>query len=594
MGKQRQGEVMSLYSLLEKTAAEQVAPAPVPPAAPAAAPPPVSAERIGAMKAGFNPKPHQVKATKKLLENNGKIIFAHGTGTGKTFSSIYGFETLRSQGKASKAIVIVPAGLRTNFLTGGVTAFTDAKGNIAEQPDKVDPTADYNIVSYETFRQDPQGIMQRSGADTMIVDEVHKVRNEGASTYGALLAGRQFAKNFIGLSASFINNKPEEIAPLLALSENNPSLTRGEFKSRFVKNIGSTQTFTGSERPLVGIRDPAAFAKAVYPKIDYIHVEDMVGAEMPKKKVTNVYVPMSADQYRLYQLALDELGPVSEYITRRDSNISVGNDDRIFTQIGKARQLANAVHTGRNDMTPEQSAQATPKVRHIIADTQKHLAERPDNAVVLYSNLVHGGIDVLSAGLHKAGIEHALFIGKGTEVGDKTVTEGTRQEGVVDFKQGKRRVIVISGAGAEGLDLKNASAFYALDGHFNPERVLQAEARARRMGGLAERPPAERVVDVRRYQSVIPNAARPGMLSGMLGYKAPRTTDEWMYDVAAKKYTTNKQYYDVMRKPNKYIRKETAPNGTIRYVYPEEVKQPTFYDKLTGSPEAQYKYEVPK
>lgn len=589
---------MSLYSLLEKTALQQQPAAeaspPIPATHAASAPPQEpTGPTVGLIRPGFSPKPHQVKATKKLIENKGKIIFAHGTGTGKTFSSIYGFETLRSQGTAKKAVVIVPAGLRDNFLKGGVVKFTTAKGTVAAQPDKVDPASDYNIVSYETFRQDPAGIMQRAGADTLIVDEMHKVRNEGASTYAALAEGRQYAKNFIGLSASPINNRPEELAPLLALSENNPSLTRGEFRARFTKTVGSTKTFTGTERPLAGIKDPAAFAKAVYPKIDYIHTEDMVGSEMPKKKVTNVYVPMSSSQYRLYQLALNELGPVSEYITRRDSNISVGNDDRIFTQIGRARQLANAIHTGRRDMTPEQSAAATPKVRQIINDTKQHLAERPDNAVVLYSNLVHGGVDVLSAGLNKAGIDHALFIGKGTEVGDSTVTETTRQAGVEEFKAGKKKVIVISGAGAEGLDLKNASAFYALDGHFNPERVLQAEARARRLGGLAERPPEERVVDVRRYQSVIPDAARPGFLGKALGYSAPRTTDEWMYDVAAKKYTTNTQYYDVMRKPYKYIRKETAPNGSVRYVYPHEMKQPTFYDKLTNSPDAQYKYELP-
>ena len=71
-----------------------------------------------------------------------------------------------------------------------------------------------------------------------------------------------------------------------------------------------------------------------------------------------------------------------------------------------------------------------------------------------------------------------------------------------------KRVIVISGAGAEGLDLKNATAFYALDGHFNPERILQAEVGARRLGGQSARPVEQRKVDVRRYQSTVPKSQK--------------------------------------------------------------------------------------
>ena len=130
--------------------------------------------------------------------------------------------------------------------------------------------------------------------------------------------------------------------------------------------------------------------------------------------------------------------------------------------------------------------------------------------------------------------------------------------------------IVISGAGAEGLDLKNATAFYALDGHFNPERILQAEARARRLGGQSARPVEQRKVDVRRYQSTVPDSEKPGVFGRMVGKKAPQTTDEWMYGVAGQKRTTSKQFYGAMRKPHKYIKKYRTASGEIRYVYPKD------------------------
>lgn len=589
---------MGLYALLQKTAAEVANAQKL--ATPSTAENKLSQEApsreqpkeapaehgtgISGMQAWFKPKPHQEKAVRRLVENDGKMVMAHGMGSGKSLSSIYGFETLRQMGRAKKALVVTPAGLRENYLEGAVKKGSTGRGHIARRPDEIDPNADYNIISFETLLRDPTGIMQRSGADTLIVDEYHRIRNEQSATHDALFTARQFASNFIGLTASPINNRPEELGPLLSISENNPQLTRGQFKSKFVKTIGATETFTGSTRKLQGIRNPAEFAKSVYPKIDYASSEDLVGKEMPKKKVTNVYVPMSPEQYRLYHYALDKLGPVAQYVMKKDPHVTVGSEDQVFTQIGKARQIANAVHTARDDMTPEESAERTPKMRRIIGDTVKHLSEKPDNQVVLYSNMINGGVDTLSAGLRKAGIEHALFIGKGTEVGDNSVTETSRQQGVQDYKDKKLRAIIISGAGAEGLDLKDSTAFFAADGHFNPERILQAEARARRLGGQSHRPPEQREVDVRRYQSVIPQAAQPGMFMSMLGKDPEQTTDQWVYSTAAKKYTTNKQFYEVLRKPNKYIRKEVRPDGGVRYVYPEEVRQPNLFQRAMGAP----------
>ncbi|MFZ4580760.1 MAG: SNF2-related protein, partial [Myxococcota bacterium] len=512
--------------------------------------------RPASLREGIEPRPHQSRAIRRLLDNGGKMIMAHDTGTGKTGTSIMGQETLRSIGRSTKALVVTPAGLRKNY-ADAVGKFTNAKAVVADGVDGIDPTADYNVISFDALRRDPEGAMARSGADTLIVDEFQWLRNEDAATYRSMWAARQRAKNFMGLTASPINNRPDELASLLALSENNPNLTKSDFKNKFVATVGQATSFTGTERPLFGIKNEAAYAKAVYPKMDMLATADIPGNDMPKKDVKYVDVPMSNEQWRLYQLSLNRLGPVAEYIARRDANVSVKDADRIFTQIAQARQISNSIGMGRKDVTPDQSAQRTPKVQDILRDTEKHLATTPDGQVVLYTNLVNGGIDVLTAGLRQRGIDYALFIGKGTEVGPDKVTEVSRQQGVDDFKAGKKRVIVLSGAGAEGLDLKDSTAFYSLDGHFNPERVLQAEARSRRLGGQATRAPEQRVVDVRRYRSVAPWGERPGLIGRMFGQKSQQTTDEWMYNVAENKYRTNRQFLDTLRRANKYIRKET-------------------------------------
>ena len=303
---------------------------------------------------------------------------------------------------------------------------------------------------------------------------------------------------------------------------------------------------------------------------------------MPKKDLKNVDVPMSEDQYQLYQLSLDKLGPLKERIIRRDPNISVKDARNLFGQLTQARQLANAVHTGRKDIDLATSAEKSPKVKKVLDDTVAHLSEKPDAKVVLYSNLVRGGVDVLTAGLRARGIDHAVFVGKGTDVGGNKVTAVSRQQGVQDYKDGKKKVIVLSGAGAEGLNLKNSTAFYSLDGHFNPQKILQAEARARRLGGQAHRAIENRVVDVRRYRSVVPDSAKPGFFGKLIGRKSDQTTDEWMYNVAGNKYSTQSRFYSTFKEPAKHLYKYRDSNGKVRYVYPKKKGPRGFFKKLFG------------
>lgn len=545
---------------------------------------------------------HQEAAVQKLFDNKGRLILAHQMGSGKTLTSIYGFEKMRQAGKASKAVVVVPAGLRENFARSGIEKFTTSSFQVVGspeernrmsnyvRPDELGADKTYTVVSYEQMRRDPIGIMQRTGADTIIADEFHKTRNDQSQVYQSMMRARQLATNFIGITASLINNEPGEIAKLLNLSEGGPPTSPREFVRRYTRTVGTAQGFGGGKKRVIGINNPEEFAMQVVPKVDYFETGDIPGAAMPRKDVKNVYVPMSKEQYHLYQLALNKLGPVQEYVTRRDPNITLKDAERVFTQLTQARQISNSVAMGRKDVTIEQAADRTPKVSRLLQDTQQHLKDRPDNAVVLYSNLIRGGVDVLSAGLKKAGIPHALFIGAGTELGDGKVTNVSRSQGVEDFKAGKVKVIVLSGAGAEGLDLKNATAFYSLDGHFNPERIMQAEARARRLGGQAHRPPEQRVVDVRRYQSVVPSSEQPGVFGKMLGKAAPQTTDEWAYNVAGRKFQTARQFYDVLHKPHKYLRKEyyTKRDGSrgVRYMYASQLSQPRgLFAKLFGPPD---------
>jgi len=538
------------------------------------------------MKDWFNPYEHQKKAADKLLSNKGRMIMAHEMGTGKTVTSIYGIERLKKEGKAKNTLVVVPSGLRANFARKGLEKFlkkpsyqvvaSSGEGSLANyvRPDKVQ-NKEWTIVSYSMFRRDPVGLMKRSGADTLVFDEFHKVRNEKSSVFAAAKQARPLARNFIGLTASAVNNDPSEIASLLTISEGSRVMSPKDFKKRYTKVVGYSRGFAGGKKKIKALQRHGEMLTKVDPGVSYVSTKSLKEKSMPKKDIKFVDVPMSPDQYRLYNLALDKLGPIKKYITQKDPTVKVKDTRVLFAQTAQARQISNSVSMGRK-MDIAESANRTPKVRRLLDDTKSHLTSNSDGKVVLYSNLVRGGVDVLSAGLKSRGIDHAVFIGKGTELGGGKVTGKSRQKGVRDFQEGKKKVIIISGAGAEGLDLPNATAFYALDGHFNPERILQAEARARRLGGQSHRTPEKRVVDVRRYRSVAPPSR-----SLFKSKVRPQTTDQWVYNTAKRKYMQNREFYNTLEKPHKYIRKYKGVDGEWKYEYPK-AKKKGFFTKLLG------------
>jgi SNF2 family DNA or RNA helicase len=533
----------------------------------------------------FKAFPHQAAAVEKLIDNNGALVIAHRTGMGKTVTSIFGQEKLVEMGKAKSALVIVPSGLRENFAKDGLEKFlknpnyqivasSSERGREGYvRPDKIKEGVKYTIVSYGMFRRDPQGILKKSGADTIIADEYHKIRNEQSSIFKSLADTRGQVKNFMGLTASLVSNRPEEIASLMTVSEGKRMISPGQFKNYFTHVTGTEAGFKGSRKKVRSIRRHGELVKLTDSRIDYAESSQLKGdKKMPRKDTKFIDVPMSEDQWKLYQHSMKDLGRLKSYLMKRDPNVTVKEAENLFSQTAQSRRIANSVGEGRK-MSLQRSSESTPKVNKLLSDVEQHLKDTPDGKVVVYSNLIRGGADVLHAGLKNRGIKHGMFLGKGTTVGDTTVTAASRDSDIEMFKKGKQKVLIVSGAGGEGLNLPNATGFFALDGHFNPEKIGQAEARIRRLGGQSHRDPEKRVVTVNRYRSVAPKSARPGFFARRSGKVTPMTTDEWMYATAGRKHKQNKELYDTIKSPHKYIRKSRLPDGTWKYEYPRRQKR---------------------
>ena len=134
----------------------------------------------------------------------------------------------------------------------------------------------------------------------------------------------------------------------------------------------------------------------------------------------------------------------------------------------------------------------------------------------------------------------------------KGVSEESRQQAVDRYLAGDNKVILITGAGAEGLSLGNTTMVQLVDGHYNPERINQAEARGVRAGGQGHRKARDRKVIARRHVSSIPK----GFWKTITFQDSERSVGEWVYATAARKERTTRQLRDVLKSRADHERKK--------------------------------------
>jgi intein/homing endonuclease len=474
----------------------------------------------------------------------GPVLLQHNT-----FSAINAFEELKGDGKAGRALVLTPAGLRDNFLVKGINKFTTSKGVILKKPAAVSDDTEYVVVSYDAFRQNPDAWIDKVKPDTIIADEVHRAANPAGKTYQALRQARERVPRFMGLTASIVQNKPKELVPLLDLATagETPFKSQRQFQKSHVARKPSQQRgiFGGRTYEQKLIRT-ALLKSSVGESVHYI--EDLDASKKPAKFVETVNVSMSKDQIKLYRDAMKGLDPVVRKKIAEGQEVSKSEAKNVFLRLMRARQVSNSIHLGTPHMSLSQSAEKTPKIKKILDDASSHIRKTPDAQIVMYTNLVHGGVDVLEAGLKKRKIPYGIFAGRGVE----GVTEETRQKAVEDYIAGKNKVIIITGAGAEGLSLGNTTMVQLVDGHYNPERISQAEARGVRAGGLSHRPVEERKVRVRRYVSALPKT----FWQTVTFKPAEKSVGQWVYMTAGKKERLNRQLRDVLKKRSEHEKKQ--------------------------------------
>ena len=545
----------------------------------------------------YKPFPHQERALKKAWGNGGRLILAHGTGTGKTFTSIaFAEDVLKKSG--GPVVVITPDGLKTQFDEIGVEKFTNRDGFVIQSGKDVKflqklhsrgQTPDYVIVGWSMLRRHAEALNAISPT-LILADEAQKMKDPNSANYKSFMVARKGVPHCGLLTGSIVSNSPNDMMPLLSAVSDGEVSAKTRLTKRVTEQVGTFEGLLGRQKEQRVVTKPEEIMALGDRWIDFVSTDDL-GNALPPATTEYVPVEMSGDQWDSYQSTLEGVPPSIVDRLIRGIVPPKREQTHVFSRVMKARQAAQSTQE-KHGLT-DKMVNTSPKLRQIVKDLETHLESDDRNKTVIYSNFIHGGVEAMHYALQKKGIPHSIFVGAGREIGEVQINKEGRQQAVRDFKDGKTRVLILSGAGAEGLDLKNANMFQAMEGHFNPEIIRQAQARVRRLKGQTQFDPAERRVIIKRYVSVEPN---PGFLKRSLRrFRGEpdrfKTTDEWVYNVARAKHLTNEGVRislsgahplsagedpnperQLLSKPHAYIRRwRDMRSGKYRYEYPKEL-----------------------
>lgn len=485
--------------------------------------------------------PHQQAAIDKAMENDGSILLSHKMGLGKTLSSIAIADKLMSQGKAKHVLAVVPAALRSNFADNGVNKYTNDKitlfGTRTETHTHIDddiiPNTPYYAVSYEMFKQNPHRYIDKTKADTLIVDEMHNFRNPSTVNYQQMRSARKRVRNFIGLTGTPFSNSPYDVVPLIDIVSNGQhklGKSPKEFSDKFIQKTDRFDMYGKKmNEKTETIKNKDVLASELDKWVHHATTDSLSKDSVPKKMVQDINVEMSTKQQVQYDFVMRRVPAAVRNNIRNGLPVSRREAFHVLPMLQQARNVMNGEHYLDKNVTLEQSAYSTPKIKKALDDVEAHLNSTADGQVIIHSHLLEGGCDVVSAGLRVRGIKHGIFTGK--------EKHSDRERAVKDYNAGKTKVIVVSSAATNGLNLPNTTLHIALDSHYNPSVNQQIEARGVRAGGQSSRAPEHRKVMVRRYRSVYPDT----WMNKMGIKRKSMSVDEWIGNLAKNKQDVNNQ-----------------------------------------------------
>lgn len=456
---------------------------------------------------------HQQDALDKS-HGKGGIIVNHGLGSGKTLTSM-----AIAEHRGGKVLAVVPASLR---------------GNYKEQLNKFVPKerhGDYKIISYNEFAKDPHKHIDEHQPNTMIADEVHRLRNPN-SLRKSFEQTRGRVPFMVGMTGSLVNNHPTEAVGLINLVNGKKVMSHEEFARDHIGIKTVKPSLLGKLRGIKPgqvevITNEKALKKKLSPYIHKFDGDAEYKSNLPSATYSDVKVNLSKRQQDMIA-GLAETNKALAYKLKHNLPPSKQEATQLNAFMMGMRQASN--NPAALDKTIENGVEHSPKMKAAIDSMHEKMKGDPNFRGAVYSKFLNAGVRPLAEEL-------------GGNVYEGSLNDKNKKKTLDEFAKGEKKVLGISPSGGEGLDLKGVKLMQILEPDWNPETTSQAIGRAIRYKSHAHLPENERNVKVERYIATHPDSFKYKIPF----VKKPTSPDEYIQSRANEKQRLNNQFMGALK-----------------------------------------------
>ena len=397
-------------------------------------------------------KEYQKKSVEFMKYNRGLILY-FSTGAGKTLTALYSVYQFPND-----IIIIGTKSSRKTFVDTILKAEMDTTRFTFYTYTKIKKILETNITIFKN--------------KSVIIDEAHHLRNE--NLYNLYISSALIvASKIMLLTATPVINYLSDLSVLV-------NIVKGEDVLPTERKLFE-QMFYDDEK-MVLINEKILFNK-IKNTISYYKMNN--DENYPASTTHYVDVEMSHDQVDEYVYYVRKIIYEDKDIV---NNIDVLNIDYGLLPNKKRNFFLNVTRQLSNTL---KNSPDSPKIKEIY----KKIVEGP-YPIIVYSNFLKNGIYTLAIILEKNNISY------------KTITGFTTNDKlnliVNNYNNGLYKVLLISSAGSESLDLKNTRQIHIMEPHWHDMRIQQVIGRAIRFKSHENLPKNQRHVDIYRWYSVFP------------------------------------------------------------------------------------------
>jgi superfamily II DNA or RNA helicase len=497
-------------------------------------------------------QPHQLRVRERLRESPGLVI-AHGLGSGKTLSALAIADDV-----GGDATFIVPASLKSNL-----------------DKERRRHLQDENFIAAIDSLQ--RTGLQRGdnlpGGDVLVVDEAHRIREQGEAQSALRRRRRDYRKAAL-LTATPVFNRPSDIAPLVNIAAGSRILPEGqEFDAQYVREEVVKPSLWGKIRGVApGTRKTLTNRQDLRQRlrqwVDY-HANSTEG--FPERVDEEVLVPLTGKQRQTYDAVMGQAPAWVQYKVRSGLPPSKSEAKQLNAFLSAARQTATSEFGFNTGLTAVEAAQRSGKITAAVNRLQKQIQDDPTHKSVIYSNFLDAGLEPTAAALDQAGIPFARFTGK--------EKPKDRDAAIKAYNEGRVAALLVSSAGGEGLDLKGTRSIKVLEPHWNDPKLDQVIGRGIRFGSHAHLPEDQRNVVVERYLSRNPDTlgTRTGRFFHGIGkavgltsgeYRGPLTVDQYLSQLSAEKKALTDDLTSILAEGTSDYERYRAARAAVERVSP--------------------------